>query len=166
VTTVDDVTTGADIVFLAVPLRRFREIPAEVLAEHVVVDVMNYWPPVDGVLPEFDGTGRASSAIVQDTLPSSTRLVKSFNHLGYHQMEDLARPTGDPGRIALGLAGNSPDAVQSVSAFVDAVGFDPVDAGPLAQSHHLQPETPLFGTALDRDSFAAALGRQPRKALT
>jgi predicted dinucleotide-binding enzyme len=145
---IDDVTDGASMVVVAVPLRRFRALPLHLLAGHVVIDVMNYWPPIDGILPEFEDTDRPSSAIVQDTLPSGTHLVKTFNHLGYHQMEDLPRPTGAPDRIALGVAADNSAAAQTVADFIDAVGFDPVFIGSIQHSAVLQPETPLFGAAL------------------
>jgi 8-hydroxy-5-deazaflavin:NADPH oxidoreductase len=40
--TVTDVVDGADIVILAVPLRRFPDLPLQLLAHRVVVDAMNY----------------------------------------------------------------------------------------------------------------------------
>jgi predicted dinucleotide-binding enzyme len=142
-----DVAAGSDIVVIAVPLRKFRELSLDQLDGRVVIDVMNYWPPIDGTLPEFDGTDTPSSVIVQGALPAGTRLVKTFNHLGYHQMEDLARPTGEPGRIGLGVASDDTDAATTVMEFIDAVGFDPVFIGSLDHSAVLQPETPLFGSA-------------------
>lgn len=154
---VHELADAADIVVLAVPLRRFHDLPLQLLAEHTVIDVMNYWPPIDGALAEFEGTDRPSSAIVQEALPPSTRLVKTFNHLGYHQMEGLALPAGAPDRIALGVAGDDPDAVQAVSAFVDAVGFDPVHIGTLENSGVLQPETPVFGAAVNVDALEELL---------
>ncbi|MFV4914651.1 NAD(P)-binding domain-containing protein [Microbacterium lacticum] len=141
-----DLADGVDIVVLAVPLRRFRDLPLHLLAGHTVIDVMNYWPPIDGRLPDFESTDRPSSVIVQDALPSSI-VVKTFNHLGYHQMEDLARPAGTPGRVGLGVA--SDDIAATVMEFVDSVGFDPVHIGTLNDSVLLQPETSLFGTALN-----------------
>ncbi|WAP50670.1 hypothetical protein OL239_11600 [Arthrobacter sp. ATA002] len=114
---------------------------------------MNYWPPIDGVLPEFDYSDRPSSAIIQDALPATTRLVKTFNHLGYHQMEDLARPTGDPERVALGVASDDATAAHAVMDFLDATGFNSVYIGGLSHSTILQPGTPLFGAALNAQRF-------------
>jgi predicted dinucleotide-binding enzyme len=154
-----DVADGSDIVIIAVPLRKFRDLPLEQLAGRVVVDVMNYWPPIDGVLPEFEDAGRPSSVVVQAALPPTARVVKTFNHLGYHQMEDLARPAGAPDRAALAVAGDDPGAVETVSAFVDRLGFDPVSAGPLARSAALQPETPVFGSHLSAEEMLQEIER-------
>lgn len=145
---VEDVADSTEFIVIAVPLRRFRELPLDLLAGHIVVDVMNYWPPIDGILPEFENDDRPSSAIIQDALPSTARLVKTFNHLGYHQMEDLARPTSGPERVALGVASDDAQASHAIAEFIDAVGFEPVHIGGLGHSAVLQPETPLFGAAL------------------
>jgi len=45
-TDVGDLATDADIVVLAVPLRRFTDLPLVLLADRIVIDVMNYWRPV------------------------------------------------------------------------------------------------------------------------
>ena len=147
---------GTDLVVLAVPLRAWRQLPLSLLAGRVVVDVMNYWPPVDGILPEFE-TGRPSSAIVREGLPPDTRLVKTLNPIGYHEIEELARPAGHPDRIALAVAGDDADAVALVGQFIDDLGFDPVPAGDLAASAALQPGSPIFGANLGREELMATL---------
>ncbi|MBX6751115.1 MAG: NAD(P)-binding domain-containing protein [Micromonosporaceae bacterium] len=147
---------GTDLVVLAVPLRAWRDLPLARLAGRVVVDVMNYWPPVDGILPEFE-TDRPSSEIVRDGLPPDARLVKTLNHIDYHDIEDLARPAGSPDRVALAVAGDDADAVALVSQFVDDLGFDAVPAGGLAASAALQPGSPIFGANLGRADLIATL---------
>ncbi|GAA4878372.1 hypothetical protein ACFQ34_06105 [Pseudonocardia benzenivorans] len=42
---------------------------------------------------------------------------------------------------------------------VDALGFDPVDAGPLAESWRQQPGTPVYGKDFDADGVRAALAQ-------
>jgi predicted dinucleotide-binding enzyme len=146
---IEHVADNADTVILAVPLRRFRDLPLHLLSGHTVIDVMNYWPPIDGVLPEFENSARPSSVIVAEALPATAEVVKTFNHLGYHQMEDLARPHNDADRVAMGVAGPDTRATRAVEEFIDAVGFDAVYIGPLENSSMLQPDTPIFGSALD-----------------
>jgi predicted dinucleotide-binding enzyme len=65
----DGVADGVDLVLLAVPLRRFRDLSLDRLAGRTIVDVMNYWPPIDGVLPEFEESSRPSSVIARDAMP-------------------------------------------------------------------------------------------------
>ena len=51
--TTDEVVRHADIIVLAVPTHRFRELPRDLFAGKILVDAMNYWEPVDGDDPEL-----------------------------------------------------------------------------------------------------------------
>jgi hypothetical protein len=152
-TSAADLVAGTDLVILAVPLRRFRELPLASFAGHVVVDTMNYWPPVDGVLAEFEQSGQPTSVVVRDALPPTARVVKTLNHLGYHQVERFARPGGGPGRTAIAITGDDAEAVLLASKLVERLGFDSVHAGALRASAALQPEAAIFGRNLDAASM-------------
>lgn len=138
----------ADIVILALPLSRRAQIPRAALAGKVVIDAMNYWPAVDGPMPEFDGY--PSSPTVARELPDA-RVVRAFSHLDYHQLDTDHRPAGATDRHAIAIAGDDADAVRIVAEVVDAFGFDAVDAGRLADSDRFGPGTAMFGTSTTRD---------------
>jgi 8-hydroxy-5-deazaflavin:NADPH oxidoreductase len=161
--TAADAVRGAEVVILALPLARIRSVPAEHLQHKIVVDAMNYWPYVDGAIEEFESRERSSSEIVKDLL-GVDRLVKTFNHMGYHELEESARPAGAPGRKAIAVAGDDRDAVATVSRLVNALGFDPVHAGPLAAGRTLEPGTEIFGANFDRVHMVAALSRAKQPA--
>ncbi|KRF20091.1 hypothetical protein ASG90_19225 [Nocardioides sp. Soil797] len=154
----EDLALLADILILAVPLHRFTELPLATMGDHIVIDAMNYWPPINGVMSEFETDGRASSMVVRDALPQTARLVKTFNHLGYHQLEELPRPAGSPDRTALAIAGDDTDAVQTVADLVTHVGFDPLPAGPLAASKAMEAGAAAFGQQLDIDQLRHLMG--------
>jgi 8-hydroxy-5-deazaflavin:NADPH oxidoreductase len=152
-----DAIARADIVVLAMPLHRFLRMDPNDLSGKLVIDAMNYWPPSDGRLPPpFDDESIGTSEVVAERLPDAT-VVKTLNHVGYHELETYARPHGSVDRRALGVAGDAPDAVNTVSTFVDRIGYDAVAVGPLSAGRVLQPGGPVFGTVLRREDFERAV---------
>lgn len=150
-----EVIAASDIVVLALPLSKYRALPAQAFDGKIVVDAMNYWAETDGTLPEFEGAP-SSSEVVADHLEGA-RLVRAFNHMGYHEIDGEARPAGDPGRRALAIAGDDRAARAALAGVIDRLGFDPVDAGPLRAGRGFAIGTPVFGAPLGRDELAAAL---------
>lgn len=147
----------ADAVILAIPLHRFHAIDTDLLSGKIVVDVMNYWAPIDGVQPMFEDPELGSSEIVQQRLAGS-RVVKSFNHIGYHELESERQSAGSPGRQALGIAGDDEAAVDAVAELVEGVGYDALRVGGLASGRILQPGGPVFGALLTAPDFQRAVG--------
>ncbi|HEV2954069.1 MAG TPA: NADP oxidoreductase, partial [Candidatus Dormibacteraeota bacterium] len=135
---------------------RLVQIEPEGLAGKVVIDMMNYWPEVNGHLAEYDRSDITSSEQVARRLPGS-RVVKTLNHLGYHQIDEESRAAGDSERRAMGVAGDDEAAVAMVSDFVESIGFDPLRLGPLSAGRVLDPDGPVFGRPLGRANFESLL---------
>jgi predicted dinucleotide-binding enzyme len=138
-TTIDDVVASNELVVLAVPTQRFRELPSDFFDGKILVDAMNYWPDTDGDDPELADAASGSSAVVQAYFPGA-RVVKSLNQLGYHELDEYPREPGAPDRIAIAAAGDDRLAVRTVMHLLDDLGFDPVDAGPLAKGRLVEPD--------------------------
>jgi predicted dinucleotide-binding enzyme len=147
-----DAVADADVVVLAIPIHRFAAFDADLVAGKVVVDVMNYWPPMDGIQETFEDQESGSSEIVQRRLARST-VVKTLNHIGYHEMDDDRRPEGSPHRRALGVAGDDPAAVDVVADLIERIGYDTVRLESLRAGRLLEPGGPVFGAVLRRAEF-------------
>jgi hypothetical protein len=154
-----DAVADADIVVLAIPLHRFGDLDPGLLTGKLVVDAMNYWPASDGVLTAFEDG--ASSEIVARRLAGSA-VVKALNHIGYHELEDRARPAGAPDRQAAGVAGDDPAAVAAITGLVGRMGYDPVRMESLRAGRVLQPGGPVFGVTLPLREFERAVGEDAR----
>jgi predicted dinucleotide-binding enzyme len=157
-----DAVAESDLVVLAIPLHRFVTFDPSLVAGKLVVDTMNYWPPVDGVVEMFEDNGYGSSEIVARRLSSST-VVKTLNHIGYHELDADRQPQGAAGRRALGVAGDDPVAVDTVAGVIDRIGYDPVVLPDLQAGRLLEPGSPVFGVALQRNAFQQALSVAARE---
>ncbi len=156
-----EVVAGSDVVVLAVPLSKVGTVDLAALSDTVVVDAMNHWYPVDGAHDDV-ADAPSSSHWVQGLNPAM-RLVKSLNHLGYHDLENDARPAGHPERRAVAAASDDVEARAIVADLLDALGFDPVDL-PFADGRHLEGGGPIFGRWVDAAGLRSAISRAKEKA--
>ncbi len=143
--TAAEAAEAGEFVVVSVPFRAHRDLPVAQLAGKVVLDTNNYYPQRDGHFAELDD-GTTTSAELEQRHLGSARLVKVFNNIHFRHLAALARPTGADDRTALPVAGDDADAVKTVAAFLDAIGYDTVEVGPLSESWRIEPDTPAYGT--------------------
>jgi predicted dinucleotide-binding enzyme len=142
--TAAEAAEAGEIVVVTVPLKAYREVPVEPLRGKVVIDTNNYYAQRDGHIAELDDGTTTSSELLQAHLPGS-HVVKAFNNIQFGHLAGLARPAGDPERSALTIAGDDAAAKRTVTEFLDSIGYDAYDAGPLAEGWRFQPDTPAYG---------------------
>ncbi len=154
--TVEEVVEFADVIVLAVPAHRFRQLPSDLFDGKILVDAMNYWPDTDGEDPDLAAADGGSSVVVQGHFPGA-RVVKSLNQLGYHELDEYPRDPGAPDRIAVAAAGDDRLAVRTVMHLIDRLGFDAVDGGPLANGKLLEPDGSPYAETFSADALAKRL---------
>jgi 8-hydroxy-5-deazaflavin:NADPH oxidoreductase len=152
-----DAAEAGEIVLVAIPTKAVANLPrglfANVADSVVVIDIGNYHPELrDGRIDAID-RGMLDSQWVARQI--GRPVVKAFNNILARSLREKGVSKGTTGRIALPVAGDSPDAKAAAMRLVDDLGFDPVDGGDLDNSWRQQPGTPAYC----RDLEAAALRR-------
>lgn len=143
--TATDAAEAGDFVVVSVPFKAYRELPVEQFADKVVLDTNNYYPERDGRFSELD-EGTTTSAELEQRHLGTARLVKVFNNIYYRHLASLARPAGAADRTALPIASDDANAMKTATAFLDAIGYNAVEVGPLSESWRFEPDTPVYGT--------------------
>ena len=149
----------ADVVIVAIPEKSVPELPVGLLSalpeDAVVIDAGNYVPQLrDGHIDAIDA-GLPESQWVQSQLRRP--VVKAFNTIRPASLASLGKPAGAAGRTVIPVAGDDPAAKAVVLELADQLGFDGLDAGPLAESWRQQPGTPVYTTDLPLDAARRAL---------
>lgn len=150
--TVEDAAVTADWIVVAIPLGRIGELPPEPFAHKVVLDANNYYPQRDGHIAALDSQEKTSSQILQDHLPDA-QVVKAFNTIQAAQIATDGSLPGTDNRRALPIAGDDEAAVGLAGSFIDALGFDTVTIGTLAESWKIEPGTPAYGPRVNADQL-------------
>ena len=143
--TVEEAVRAGDWVLVAIPLRRYVELPVEPFAGKVVLDTMNYYPRRDGRIDRLDREVLTTAQLLQERLPEA-HTVKAFNNISARNIVTLARPADAPDRSALPIAGDDADAKAAATTLIQTLGFDVVDVGPLSESWRFEPETAAYVT--------------------
>lgn len=155
---------GADMIILSIPLPAIAKLPKDLFdgvpRDVPVVDTGNYYPGMrDPQIAELDA-GEVESIWVSKQL--GRPVTKAFNNILAYSLAELGQPKGTPGRLAIAVAGDEPRHKALACDIVDAMGFDPIDAGSLAESWRQQPSTPAYCCDYDADTMRKALAQAVR----
>lgn len=156
--TVEDAERFGEVIIVSIPFGRYCDVPADPVDGKLVIDTSNYYPQRDGHFPELDDGRSTSSELMQAHL-SGARVVKAFNAISWLNLRDAMRPAGDPERLGIPLSGDDEQAKRTVADLIDELGFDPVDAGTLAQGGRKhQVDAPAYGKGLPTAELRSRLG--------
>ncbi|GGT80519.1 NADPH-dependent F420 reductase [Streptomyces coeruleorubidus] len=157
-----DAVQDRDVIVLAVPFGvagKLADLFASVPAETVVIDTSNYYPHLSGQIEAVDN-GAIESVWNAEQL--GRPVVKAWNAALAETQRTKGVPAGTPGRLAIPVAGDSEEARRVAMRLVDDTGFDPYDAGTLADSWRQQPNSPAYCTELTLEELPAALAAADR----
>jgi predicted dinucleotide-binding enzyme len=154
-----DAVRGVDLIVLTIPLKKVEDLPTDLFAKVPssvpVVDTGNYYPRHrDGRIGGIE-SGLTESRWVERRIGHP--VIKAFNNIYAQHLLERGLPAGAPGRIALPVAGDDAAAKAVVLKLVDALGFDPIDAGGLDESWRQQPGSPVYASDFDTAGVRAAL---------
>lgn len=138
-----EAAAAGDWAVVAVPFSAVPHLPADTLAGKIVIDTNNYYRLRDGVIAELE-TGSLTAGELFRRYVLGARTVKTFNTIYFEHLIALARPAGSPDRSALPIAGDDDVAKKSVTALLDRLGYDTVDAGVTAESWRIQEGSPAY----------------------
>jgi hypothetical protein len=158
-----EAAVDADVVIVSIPQKNTPDLAPGIVASArpgaPVIETNNYYPQQrDGRIEALEN-GTPESVWVAELL--GTPVHKVFNGIYWKHLLERGKPRGEDGRIALPIAGADGPGRDTVSALVDELGFDPVDAGPLEESWRQQPGTPVYGKDYDVEGTRKALAEAP-----
>ncbi len=156
-----EAAAAADLAVVTIPLRAVGTVPVEPLAGKVVIDTNNYYPQRDGHVADLDDESTTVSELLQRHLPTS-KVVKAFNHIVSTELTTDGSPAGTPGRRGLVAISDDEEARARVAAFIDEIGFDPVEVSPLSEGWRIQRDTPAYGIRRTADELRADLAAAKR----
>ena len=136
----------ADLVVLSIPLGKVDQVAAEPLTGKTILDTCNYYPQRDGQIAALDEGRTTTSGLVQEHLAGS-HVVKAFNNIYFVHLGSMQRPAGAPDRNTLMIAGDDAGAKRAATEFIDAIGYDVLDTGSLADSWRYERDQAAYAGA-------------------
>lgn len=156
-----DAGAAGDVVVVAVPFGKYKDVPVEPLAGKIVLDANNYYWERDGGFGELDRGEATTSGLLQEHL-TGAKVVKAFNHIGAADISAGGSPAGTPGRRALVVSSDHPDAAAFAADLYDQLGFDAVDVSPLSESWRVERDRPAYGVKQNKAELEANLSKATR----
>jgi len=149
-----EAAAGADVLVIAAPWGAVPEIAAQLagLTRPVVIDATN--PIGRGFSLDLGPGGESGAERLAAQLPGA-RVVKAFNTVGFNVMAD---PIFEGQPAVLCYCGDDAEARKTVHGLATDLGFEAVDAGPLAKARLLEPFALLWITLAMQQGWGREIG--------
>ena len=133
--TVPDAAAASEVIILATPWSAAKEAlqSAGNLSGKILVDCINPFTP------DLKSLSLGTTTSAAETIASwaiGAQVVKAFNTTG---ADNMTHPSFGNQRLTMFICGNDANAKKTVSSLAQDIGFDPVDAGALAEARALEP---------------------------
>jgi 8-hydroxy-5-deazaflavin:NADPH oxidoreductase len=154
-----DAAADADLVIVSIPQKNVPDLSDGIVDARKpgapVIETNNYYPQQrDGAIAAIED-GQVESAWVAEQIGAP--VYKVFNGIWWKHLLEGGKASGTPNRIALPIAGENGSGRELIHGIVEALGFDPVDAGAISESWRQQPGTPVYGKNFDAENTRRAL---------
>ncbi|MEM9663843.1 MAG: NAD(P)-binding domain-containing protein [Bacteroidota bacterium] len=159
-TTPEEAARFGEVVIEAIPYGKIETLPAEALAETILVSASNYYPGRDGRIEAVEGVEALTQTERVAHHASEARVVKAFNTIYWIHLRDQ----GDPSlaledRRILPLASDDEDAKVLVADLIRELGFAPYDMGLLRDGGaQMQPGQPIYNKDITLREIRDRLG--------
>lgn len=161
-TTNEVINDVADVIILALPLGKYQSLDPHLFEGKTLLDAMNYWWEVDGVPNVYSDANLSSSERVALHF-SKSKVVKAFNHIGYHNLADYANQSVQDSRKVVLFSTNHEEIINVVEDIISDFGFTPLFLGPLSNGRILEAGEPLFGATLGLEEITPLVEKALKK---
>jgi hypothetical protein len=148
-----------EVLLISVPYHALPQLGRDLAKEisgKTVLETGNPYPDRDGeIAKQVRTSGQGSGVHSAEHLPGA-RIVRAFNTMYYKILVSESNRAGE--RVAVPLAGDDAQALETASSLVRDSGFEPVVAGPLSRAKDFDVGTPVYTKALTARELRSALG--------
>ncbi len=155
-----DTVRVSDVLLLATPWDSTVQALSGLAAEgadfsgKILLDATN--PLLPGLAGLAMGTTTSGAELVAEKARGAL-VVKAFNSCGFNVMANPAFPQGS---AVMFYCGDDAEAKSAAAALIAELGFEAVDAGPLAQARLLEPLAMLWISLAVKQGFGREIGLQ------
>ncbi|VEU22161.1 DEKNAAC103180 [Brettanomyces naardenensis] len=160
--TTSEAVKYGDIIVLAIPLGKVKDLDSQLFEGKIVIDANNYYPNRDGHIAELDQWKITSTGYTQRIL-SGARLVKAFNNVFWWHISPGKQQLPNGHKRALPIAGDDQEAKKKVGELLRSLGYEVYDYGGIEESWRQERGKPIYCAPVDVEGAKEFLGEAGRE---